>query len=113
MRFGSWFKVAVVLAVVLVAISALAAEGSVSVKVNKPLDLNGKQIAAGEYKVVWTGKDDGVQVKFMDGRKEVVTAPAKLVESKDPAAYTAVIYKDGKLSGIDIAGKKTALVFSN
>ena len=107
------FKLAVVLVVVLAAITAIAADGTVSVNVRTPALLKGQKIAQGDYKVVWSGKDDSLLVKFIAGKKEVASAPAKMIELKNPAAYTSLVNKEGNIVEIDISGKKTAIVFAD
>ena len=112
MRKVAWLKMAVAVFVLLATVSAIAAENTASISVGIPVQLNGKQIAQGNYKVSWTGSNDQVQVKIMAGRKEVASGTAKIVELKDPSARNTLVYRDGNLREIDLAGKKTALVFA-
>ncbi len=112
MRITASLRIAVAILVVLTTVAAVASEGVVTVNISKPMQLNGKQISEGSYKVSWTGADDKLQVKFMSGKKEIATAGAKMVEMQVAAPYTAVVYQNGKILQIDMAGKKTALVFS-
>ncbi len=113
MNRSVWFKVAVVAFVILVTLAAVAIEGTANVPVRANVQLNGKQIAAGNYKVSWTGTDNNVQVTFKNGKSDVLTAPAKLVEMKNPSPYTAIVYdQNGKLQEIRFEGKKTSLVFN-
>lgn len=113
MSRSTWFKVAVVLCTLMVALGAVAANGSGSMSVTSPLQLNGKQIAAGDYKVVWTGDENNLKVTIKSGNKEIATGTAKMVERPSASPYDAVVQQDGKLSEIHFDGKKKVLVFNN
>lgn len=113
MRKSGWLQLAVLLVTVLVVLSAVAADKSASVSIGVPLQLNGQQIDKGDYKVRWTGNDDALSVKIMAGKREVASGSAKMVELGNPAPFTGVVFQDGKLKGIDFAGKKAALVFAD
>ncbi len=105
-------KLAIVVFVLTVALSAVAANGSASITVPNNVQLNGKQIAAGDYKVIWTGNDDSLQVTFKELGKTVATGTAKLVTDKEKAPYTSVVQQDGKLIEIRFGGKKAFLSFN-
>jgi hypothetical protein len=109
----NWVKMVVAMFLLLASFSAVAAEGTGKVTVPSAVQLNGKKIDAGEYKISWTGKDNDVQVTFMAGKDVVMTAPAKLVENQTAPAYSFVGRdKDGGLTGIWLQGKKTVLMFA-
>ena len=96
----------------LLATSAFAAnKGSLSV--SDPVNVNGKQLKAGDYKVTWEGNGPNVQVNIMKGNKVVATAPGHVVElSNAPSDNAAVVSNDGgtrSLSEIRFSGKKYAL----
>ena len=77
------------------------------------MEVNGQQLAAGDYQVIWAGSGDNVQLSIMQGKKEVAKATAKLVQLDGKPNYdTSVIdHSSGKaaLSEIRFAGKKDAL----
>jgi hypothetical protein len=98
----------------LLATSAFAAnKGSLSV--SEAVNVNGKQLKAGDYKVTWEGAGPNVKVNIMKGNKVVATAPAQVVElSNAPSDNAAVVSNDGgrrSLSEIRFSGKKYALAF--
>lgn len=113
MNKSMMWKLAIVAFVLTVALSAVAANGSASVTIANSVQLNGKQIAAGDYKVIWTGNDDSLQVTFKDRGKAVATGTAKLVTDKVKAPYTAVVQQDGKLMEIRLGGKTAYLSFND
>jgi hypothetical protein len=105
-------KSLVLMAVVLVAMAALAAE-STKVTVSQPSTLNGTQIAPGDYKVTWDVSGDKAQVNITSGKKSVATTEAKIVRREMANTYTAVVRDDtGSIKRVLIGGKKTVLVFS-
>ena len=97
---------------VLLASSAFASNKAV-LQVAEPFQVNGQQLAAGDYQVRWDGTGSNVEVSFMQGKKEVAKASAKVVAiDRAPAYDSAVVnHSSGKatLSEIHFAGKKYAL----
>src|SRR5438067_1782099 len=99
MKHAMW-KSGVILAVSLVlSIGAFAASGTVSktFDLNHAVQINGRQLPPGLYKLKWDGTGPNVQVQFTQGKKVVATAPAKVVsvDSKyDNDA--AVVQPDGQ-----------------
>jgi len=102
----------VLTAAVLLATSAFAT----NITVSKTLNLNGTQIAPGEYKVVYTGSGSDVQVNLMKGKNTIATAPARIEERDKKASYDAVVTDDAggtsQIKQIVLGGKKQVLVFS-
>ncbi len=97
----------------LLASSALAGNKG-SLQVTSPVDVGGKQLAAGEYSVQWEGNGPDVQLNIMKGKKVVTTVPAKMVElEKSPSLDSAVVQSNSDggrtLSQIRFSGKKYAL----
>lgn len=107
-----WFKIAVVAFVLTLTLSAFASTGTAKVTVPTGVQVNGQQIAAGDYKLAWTGDDAKLQVTFKNGKKEVATASAKLVERPNSSAYTSVVHENGSLKEVRFQGKKFVLVFN-
>jgi hypothetical protein len=97
---------------VLLASSALASNKG-SLQVREPLEVNGQQLAPGEYQLRWDGTGSNVEVSFMQGKKEVAKTSAKVVELDKASAYdsTVVNHASGKatVSQVRFAGKKYVL----
>ena len=79
-------------------------------------EVNGQQLAAGDYQLRWDGTGDNVEVTFMKGKKEVAKTPAKLVTLDKAYDHdsTVVDRSGGKatVSELRFAGKKYALALS-
>jgi hypothetical protein len=97
---------------VLLASSAFASNKG-TLQVAEPFQVNGQQLAAGEYQLRWDGTGSNVEVSFMQGRKEVAKATAKVVAMDRAPAYDSALVdrSSGKatLSQVRFAGKKYAL----
>jgi hypothetical protein len=65
-----WFKIAVVAFVLTLTLGAYASSGTATVTVPSAVQINGQQIAAGDYKLAWNGNDANVQVTFKNGKKD-------------------------------------------
>jgi hypothetical protein len=105
-------KAAVMTFVLTIALGAFASEGIAKVTLFSPVQVNGKQLLAGDYKVSWTGNDNNVQVTFKHGKSDVVTAAAKVVERSATPTRTAVVNDNGSLKELQFQGKKAILVFN-
>jgi len=97
---------------VLLASSAFASNKG-TLRVHETLEVNGQQLAAGEYQLRWDGTGSNVEVSFMKGRKEIAKTSAKLV-SLDKASdndSAVVDHSTGKaiVTEVRFAGKKYAL----
>ena len=97
---------------VLLASSAFASNKG-TLLVHETLEVNGQQLAAGEYQLRWDGAGSNVEVSFMRGRKEVAKASAKVVALDRASDYDAAIvdHSSGKaiVTEVRFAGKKYAL----
>jgi hypothetical protein len=74
------------------------------------LDVQGKQLQPGDYKLEWNGTGDKVEVNIRSGKETVATVPAKVVPTErklDSDGYTASKDQDGKnkLSQVFFHGK--------
>ena len=70
--------------VTMVFLPALAFAGqrnSANVELDQSVTLAGTQLAPGQYKLIWEGNAPNVTVSFVQGKKTVATAPAKLVSN--------------------------------
>ncbi len=70
--------------VTMVFLPALAFAGernSANVELDQSVTVAGTQLAPGQYKLIWEGNAPNVSVSFVEGKKTVATAPAKLVSN--------------------------------
>jgi len=70
--------------VTMVFLPALAFAGernSANVELDQSVTVAGTQLAPGQYKLIWEGNAPNVSVSFVEGKKIVATAPAKLVSN--------------------------------
>jgi len=73
--------------------------GKGTLHVFEPIDVQGKQLKAGEYKLEWSGTGDQVQLNIRNAKETVVTVSAKVVPVEKKQAtdgYTATKDPDGK-----------------
>jgi hypothetical protein len=105
-------KTAVLGLAVLLASSAFASNKG-SLQVREAIEVNGQQLAPGEYQVNWDGTGPNVEVSIMRGKKEVVKTTAKVVALDKASDYDAAVidHASGKasVSEVRFAGKKYAL----
>ena len=101
---------------VLLASSALASNKG-SLQVREPLEVNGQQLAPGEYQLRWDGTGSNVEVSFLRSNKEVAKASAKVVTLDQVSEYdsTVIDHANGKaaVSEIRFSGKKFALAIGS
>jgi hypothetical protein len=97
---------------VLLAASAFASNKG-SLQVREAIEVNGQQLAPGEYQVNWDGTGPNVEVSIMRGKKEVAKTTAKVVALDKASDYDAAVidHASGKasVSEVRFAGKKYAL----
>ena len=60
---------------------AFAQKNSANVALDQSVTIAGTQLAPGQYKLIWEGNAPNVNVSFVEGKKTVATAPAKLVSN--------------------------------
>jgi len=75
-----------------------------------PVQINGKQVPAGEYKVTWEGDGPSVNVHILRNGREVATAPATLKQLNAKSSENAAESKSSnggnrELTAIRFAGK--------
>jgi hypothetical protein len=97
---------------VLLASSAFASNKG-SLQVREAVEVNGQQLAPGEYQLRWDGTGANVEVSFMQGKKEVAKASAKVVALDKASNYDSAVvdHASGKasVSEVRFAGKKYVL----
>jgi hypothetical protein len=100
----------------LLATSVFAANKG-QLQLNDPLTINGKQLAAGEYRLQWEGTGS-IELSILRGKTVVASVPARLVDLDRPAQADLTIVRmnaDGSeaLSEIRFGGKKYSLAIGN
>jgi len=97
---------------VLLASSAFASNKG-SINVRESFEVNGQQLAPGEYQLRWEGTGSNVEVSFIQGKKEVAKTSAKVIELNRSADYDSAVldHANGKasISEVRFAGRKYAL----
>jgi hypothetical protein len=116
MKIAKLTRVLVPLLVLALTTSAFAASGAATVKLFGAAQVNGKSLAAGEYKVKWETNSPDAAVTFLQGKKAMATTHAKLVDRDQASRENAVVTRansDGSESIVEIRfqGKKSVLVF--
>ena len=100
---------------VLLASSAFASNKG-TLRVHESSEVAGQQLAAGEYQLRWDGTGSNVEVSFMQGKKEVAKASAKVVALDTASDYDSAVvdHSSGKATVTEVrfAGKKYALALS-
>jgi hypothetical protein len=85
-----------------------------TLNVEEKLNVQGKSLDPGSYKLEWTGTGPTVQVTVSQGRQTVATFPAQVTEQakkNEANAYGSAPQADGskELTAIYIGGKHTVL----
>ena len=97
---------------VLLASSAFASNKG-TLRVHESSEVAGQQLAAGEYQLRWDGIGSNVEVRVMQGKKEVAKTSAKLVNLDKASDNDAAVvdHSGGKaiVTEVRFAGKKYAL----
>jgi hypothetical protein len=96
------------------ATTAMWADGKGSLGLQHPTQVAGKTLESGNYSVRWDGKDDQVELKIFKGKNMVASVPARVVQLGSAAPFdSAVVNNDGNgnmsLAQIRFGGKKYAL----
>jgi hypothetical protein len=117
MKVGSFAgSIRVTLAILFMATLSAVAQNTGTLKLAYSGSLSGKQVAAGEYKVVWETHSAEAVVTITQNRKVVATVQGKWVDRDTKYEVNSVVYSnnpDGSRSVLEIrfAGRKGALVF--
>lgn len=116
MKVANFTRVLVPVLVLALTATAFAATGSGTVSLSSAAQLNGKSLAAGEYKVKWDSHSPETEVSFLQGKKAVATAHAKLVDGSEASLWNSVVTRDNSdgsktLMEVHFKGKKSFLVF--
>ena len=117
MRVGSFVgRITVTLAILLMAALSAVAQNARTLKLPYSASVNGKQLAAGEYKVTWETHSPEATVNFAQKKEVVATVQGKWVDRDTKYEANAVVYSnnpDGSRTIMEVrfAGLKGALVF--
>jgi hypothetical protein len=114
MKFSSPITATLLAMVFAVPAISLAAKNQESVSLSKTTMVQSAQLTPGDYKVVWEGNGPDVQVSFVQAKKTVATAPAKLVQKTstyDGAIDTTDAANNSQVLN-SIEWKKQSLVFN-
>ena len=116
MKLNNLAKTVVLGLAVLLATSAFASNKG-SLLVREAVEVNGQQLAPGEYQVRWDGAGSNVEVSIMQGKKEVAKTTAKVVALDQSSNYDSAVidHSGGKasVSEVRFAGKKVALAIGS
>lgn len=80
------------LILVLFAVPAFAGKSAQTVTIPVKVQVGSTQVAAGDYKLTWTGSGPSVQATLTQGKKAVATFAAKLVEGKSTAGVETLTH---------------------
>ena len=83
----------------LVASAFAAGTGQGTLHLYESVDVQGKQLAPGEYKLQWNGEGPKVELNITSSKKSVVSVPAQLIpvgEAYTTDGYAAKKSEDGK-----------------
>jgi hypothetical protein len=116
LALNTWAKTVFFGAAVLLASTGFASNKG-SLQIREKVEVNGQQLAAGQYQLRWTGSGSDVEVSFMKGKKEVLKTAAKVVSLSEAPNFDAAVvdHTNGKtaISQVRFAGKKFALVIGD
>ena len=117
MKVGSFVgRITLAVAILLMAALSAVAQKARTVRLPYSASVNGKQLAAGEYKVTWETHSPQATVNFAQKREVVATVEGKWVDRETKYEANAVVYSnnpDGSRTILEVrfAGLKGALVF--
>jgi len=116
MRFTTVSKSLVLGLAVLLASTAFAATKG-TLHLQSATTINGTELKAGDYKLLWEGTGPSVELSILQGKNVVAKTQAKVVDLETKSANdAAVVHKtDGaadSLTGVRFEGKKFALEIS-
>lgn len=82
--------------------------------ISDPVEVNGKQLAAGDYTVTWDGEGPDVTLHIAREHKEIATASAKVVNLNEKSSDDAALVMNNPsgrrdLTGVRFAGKAYGL----
>ena len=115
MKPSLFSKIITLMTAMLLAAGAFAAGAAHkgNLQITNPIQVNGKQLPPGEYTIVWNGDGPETSLHIMQGKKEVATAPCKVVALDQKASQDAAETKNGpggkELTAVRFSGQKYEL----
>lgn len=114
MKFSSFVRFAMFCFALSLAASGFAADThKANFQVSESVQVNGTELAPGDYVAKWAGDGPDVQLNILRNGKSVATVPAKLVQLDQKASSDASEIRNGnggrQLSHLQFAGKKYSL----
>jgi len=117
MKVGSFAgRITLTLAILLMATLSAVAQNARTLKLPYSASVNGKQLAAGEYKVTWETHSPEATVNFAQKSQVVAAVEGKWVDRDTKYGANSVVYSnnpDGSRTILEVrfAGLKGAFVF--
>lgn len=115
MRSSVFFKMMTFVAALLLAATAFAGSDSHkgSIALGDTVQINGKQVPAGDYTLVWEGDGPSVNVRFLRDGKEIANTAATVTQLDRQATQNAAEVKktgdNSELTAVRFSGKKYQL----
>jgi hypothetical protein len=115
MKVSKFSKIILMFSLVLALVgSGVAADThKANFQISESVQVNGTELAPGDYVAKWAGDGPDVQVSITRNGKEMATAPAKLVQLTRKASDDSSEVRNGgsgrELSTLQFAGKKYSL----
>jgi hypothetical protein len=102
------------LAITLAATAFAADSHKASFQISESVQVNGTELAAGDYVAKWVGDGPDVQLNITRNGKSLATVPAKLVQLDQKATNDAAEIRHGsgggrELGNLQFAGKKYSI----
>lgn len=119
MRFSQFCKLMTLSTALLLAATAFAGSNphKGSIALSDAVQVNGKQLPAGEYTVVWDGDGPNVNVRFLRDGKEMASTSATVSSLEQKATQDAAeVHSAGEareITAVRFAGKKIQLDISS
>jgi hypothetical protein len=103
----------VVLGIAVLLASTAFASKKGTLQIREKVEVNGQQLAPGEYQLRWDGSGSSVEVSFMKGKKEVLKTTARVITLDEASNFDSAVVdrSNGKavVSEVRFGGKKYAL----
>jgi hypothetical protein len=115
MKVSKFAKIVLMLSLALALVgSGFAADAhKANFQISESVQVNGTELAPGDYVAKWAGGGPDVQVSITRNGKEVATVPAKLVQLSQKSSDNSSEVRNGssgrELSSLQFAGKNYSL----
>jgi len=102
--------------VLALSLSAFAGSKAETFTLYHDSQLNGSQLPAGQYTVVYDASGSAVQVKFMKGKKEMASATGQTKQLDKKPEYNQIVLQNGgngspSISELNFHGSRTGITF--